>query len=195
MTDYKGMKLTELRRLAIPKREKTPLWSGAELMDAPKEDIAYFLKTGAVPPLTCKEQGEGIIRLNRRSFTRDEFRAVAMALGIVTENQAPQYQERPKAGARRTGRPAASLPDDTKPLLETFRNANRQGQAFYRTGKHGVFARRDELSEEFRQIGRDRLEKLIGGMLQAGEIVTADGKLTVPETFQECKIQGGKHAH
>lgn len=190
MTDYQNMKLTELRRLAIVKRGKTPLWSGAELVDAPKEDIAHFLATGTVPPLTCKEQGEGTIRLNRRSFTRDEFRALAMALGIVTESSASQYQERAKADGVRTGRPAAAIPDDTKPLLETFRNADRQGKAFYRTGKHGVFARRDELPEEFRQIGRDRLEKLIAGMLQAGEIVTTDGKLTVPEKFQECKTTG-----
>lgn len=190
MTDYLNMKLTELRRLAVDKRGKNPLWSGAELMDAPKEDMVHFLNTGTVPPLTYKEQGEGIIRLNRRTFTREEFRATAMALGIVTESPATQYQERTKPDGVRTGRPAASMPDDTKPLLETFRNADGQGKAFYRTGKHGVFARRDELPKEFRLIGRDRLEKLIGEMLQVGEIVTTDGKLTVPETFQECKTTG-----
>jgi hypothetical protein len=135
-TAYHQMKLSDLRRLATEQRGRCSLWSGTELMDAPKEDIVTFLETGIIPSLSHKEIDRGVIRLNRRSFTMEEITNLAVKLGIVTENKSPHFRNNKNESGGRIGRPSKELPSDIEPLLKrTAAHSNGQASKAYTLAK------------------------------------------------------------
>lgn len=80
------------------------------------------------------------------------------------------------------GRRSTAIPNDMQPLVEAIRISHSSGKAFHKTGRNGLYARRLELPYGFSDIGRDRLESLIAGLLETGRILQdGDGALTVPE--------------
>lgn len=136
-------------------------------------------------PLTCSVDGDSLTTSNGRdSITApfDEWWQALLKLGVVhtvTEIAIPKTAAVPEKLVTetrrqlqrqtvRSGRPAPTIPADRTPLLKVFQECQEQGRPLYRTGKQGVYARRAELPEEFRGIGRDRLERLITEMIDTG---------------------------
>lgn len=79
-----------------------------------------------------------------------------------------------------TGNKRIEPPSDTGPLTEAVKTAAETGAPFNKTGAKGVYARSSELPPAFR-IGRNRLENIVAGLIQAGEIIQdATGALSVP---------------
>jgi len=80
------------------------------------------------------------------------------------------------------GRRSTAIPNDMQPLVVAIRESYAINKAFHKTGRNGLYARRLELPYGFNDIGRDRLESLIAGLLETGRILQDDdGALTVPE--------------
>lgn len=206
MADYEAMTVTALRTLA---REKG--WTGADVVKASKKQLVAFHTTGKKPdeaepgPLTCAVNDSNLTITNGPDTITaplDEWRQALLKVGaipetVISENN-PAVPETPipetirtfqQQTGRRSGRPAAQIPENLTPLLKIFQECSAQGRPLYRTGKQGVFARRDELPEPFRQIGRDRLEHKLSELLHNGTLEQSpEGWLAVPNIkggFQE----------
>jgi hypothetical protein len=137
-------------------------------------------------PLNCFVEGDTLTASNGRDSingTIEEWKRAFLKVGIVPETAVPETlppipeKSVPKTPSqfqgqtgKRSGRPAAVIPVDRTPLLKVFQECSEQGRPLYRTGKQGVFVRRAELPEEYRQIGRDRLERLVMEMIQDGSL-------------------------
>ncbi|KAB0670077.1 hypothetical protein F6V30_07890 [Oryzomonas sagensis] len=97
---------------------------------------------------------------------------------VVTEavtSDKPSNKRRP---------PKSSAPVDRSPLIAALAEAQKQGRPYTKTGRpgsNGIHARGGELPAPFCSIGRDRLERIIAELLQAGKIVQDKaGFLSVP---------------
>lgn len=168
MTDYAQMKVDDLRAAA-----KEAGWKGAGRYDASKDELLSFLNTGTKPP----SRAELLQTIAELRGQVEELKAVSVPeKRIVRDTTRTQGQ---------AGRPAEPLPIDRASLLKCFRDACHRGQPFYRTGKKGVFSRRQELPGEWQGIGRDRLERLLAEMIQGGELVQEQGRLSVPDNVGE----------
>jgi hypothetical protein len=156
------------------------------MLDTNKAGLVEFLTTGRRPKIRHEQDG-GRLTLSRRPATVTELLVLVAELGGITGKSRATYQEQSK-----TGRPSASLPTDMTPLLETIRNADSQGQPFYKSGRHGTYIRRSELPSGWQGIGRDRLERLITYLINSGEIVAGTGgRLAVPDnSFSDGKRVG-----
>jgi len=181
MMDYSRLKMKQLR---IAVREAG--WTGCDMLEIHKAGLVEFLTTGRRPKILYELDGYKLT-LSRRPETITELLELAAKLGGITGKSRATYQERSK-----TGRPSASLPTDMTPLLETIRNADCQGQPFFKSGRHGAYIRRSELPDEWQDIGRDRLERMIAELINTGEIVAGiGGKLAVPDnSFSDGKLLG-----
>lgn len=162
-------------------------WKGASVLGASKAELIAFLMTAdkcvRAGSLTLTASGQRLVVMSGKATIvapAEEWRELFQKAGFIPEPAVPDIPENPSRNfqERRSGRPAAPVPTGIEPLLKTFRDAERGGVPFYRTGKRGLYCRRAELPEEYRQIGRDRLEGLLADMIQAGKIVVgAGGKL------------------
>lgn len=143
------------------------------------DTLPTFPEIPASGPLTCAVNDSRLTITNGRDTITaplDECRQAFLKIGVIPEIPVPETpipetnRKFQQQTGRRSGRPAAELPTDRTPLLKTFQECSAQGRPLYRTGKQGVFARREELPEEYRQIGRDRLERLVMEMIQDGSL-------------------------
>ena len=108
---------------------------------------------------------------------REIITHVAPFLGMQVVVPAPAGATR-----ERRGRTAARIPDDSAPLVDTIRTAYASGSPYHKTGRNGLFSRRAELPAGFSDVGRDRLERLVDGMMRTS-VLTQDeaGALAVPD--------------
>lgn len=193
MAEFYSMGIRELRQLV-----RQQGWRGTSVLEASKAELVAYLSAGQrsdvgnaeIPhtgPLCWRLDSDRLtVTSGRATITAPvaEWRAAFLKVGIVPESRIPEkllrkFQER---STGKIGRPAPPVPTDIAPLLKTFRNAEQEGAPFYRTGRRGAYSRRDELPAGFRELGRDRLERLIAELVEGGEIVTtAGGKLSVPK--------------
>ncbi|MGD9686436.1 MAG: hypothetical protein AB7U43_05620 [Desulfobacter sp.] len=147
------------------------------------DTLPTFTPSPVPGPLICTAEG-GHFTVSNGSDTitapQEEWQAALSKEGAVSEKsitEIPAAIQRQQC--RKTGRPAAAIPADLEPLLESFRNAAQAGNPLYRTGKCGVFARRGELPEAFQSIGRDRLERIVAGLESSGRVTQgANGALS-----------------
>lgn len=76
----------------------------------------------------------------------------------------------------------APNPTHVRELLQAVGRAQIAGRPFHKTGRNGLYARRAELPDAIKRIGRDRLELLAGELLKQEKVVRAeDGALYVPD--------------
>lgn len=131
--------------------------NGRDTITAPLEAWRQaLLKVGLIPESAIPETNPAV----------SESATPETADAIPETNRKSQEQT-----GKHTGRPPkAEIPADLAPLLKVFQECSEQRRPLYRTGKQGVFARKGELPEEFRQIGRDRLERLVLEMIQDGSL-------------------------
>ena len=61
--------------------------------------------------------------------------------------------------------------EELLPLLEAaITNAAKQGKPYTKSGKNGVYERREELPERLRKVGRNRLQDMVQALLDNGRV-------------------------
>jgi hypothetical protein len=93
----------------------------------------------------------------------------------------------------RTEKLRAARPDNGKlsdALVVAVAEAAREGHPFTKTGQNGLYKRRHELPEEFRAVGRNRLEELAQELLEK-KTLTANKVEKAGNSFHWLDVPGG----